>query len=186
MPKFHPILTTDYFEFGTSLNHLEKEGCAVEMGDAVLGLAIEERKASGKPTPNWAIVRNCSDPQINGLLKDQPKKESLQVLWAVYYYSVVRILDEHHELTGHLGDYCGAVMADTHISRLRLNWFLRSCLAMRSACRKNRSPSHTLVLTSASGEPTTATTTGPTGRRRHQRFSSSVQYVGRAPWCRRC
>ena len=87
MPKFHPILTTDYFEFGTSLNHLEKEGCAVEMGDAVLGLAIEERKASGKPAPNWAIVRNCSDPQINGLLKDQPKKESLQILWAVYYYT---------------------------------------------------------------------------------------------------
>jgi len=87
MPKFHPILTTDFFEFGTSINHLEKEGCAVEMGDAVLGLAIEERKAAGKHTPNWAVVRNCSDPQINGLLKDEPKKESLQVLWAVYYYS---------------------------------------------------------------------------------------------------
>ena len=87
MPKFHPILTTDYFEYGTSINHLEKEGCAVEMGDAVLGLAIEERKAAGKHTPNWAVVRNCSDPQINGLLKDQPKKQSLQVLWAVYYYA---------------------------------------------------------------------------------------------------
>jgi hypothetical protein len=87
MPKFHPILTTDYFEYGTSTNHLEKEGCAVEMGDAVLGLAIEERKAAGKFTPNWAVVRNCSDPQINGLLRDAPKKESLQVLWAVYYYS---------------------------------------------------------------------------------------------------
>jgi len=87
MPKFHPILTTDYFEYGTSTNHLEKEGCAVEMGDAVLGLAMEERKAAGKSTPNWAVVRNCSDPQINGDLRNMPKKASLQVLWAVYYYS---------------------------------------------------------------------------------------------------
>jgi len=87
IPKFHPILTTDYFEYGTSTNHLDKEGCAVEMGDAVLGLAMEERKAAGKSTPNWAVVRNCSDPQINGDLRDLPKKTSLQVLWAVYYYS---------------------------------------------------------------------------------------------------
>jgi hypothetical protein len=36
---FHPILTTDFFEFGTSGNKLDEEGCAVEMGDAVLGLA---------------------------------------------------------------------------------------------------------------------------------------------------
>ena len=37
LAKFHPILTTDYFEFGTSKNRLDREGCAVEMGDAVLG-----------------------------------------------------------------------------------------------------------------------------------------------------
>jgi hypothetical protein len=86
MPKFHPILTTDYFEFGTSKNHLDAEGCAVEMGDAVLGLCIEERKNSGRSTPFWAVVRNCSDPQINGDLKDLPKSQSLQVMWAVYYY----------------------------------------------------------------------------------------------------
>jgi hypothetical protein len=86
MPKFHPMLTTDYFEFGTSKNHLEAEGCAVEMGDAVLGLAIEERRQAGKSTPNWLVVRNCSDPQINGDLKDTPRSQSLQVMWAVYYY----------------------------------------------------------------------------------------------------
>jgi hypothetical protein len=87
MPAFHPILTTDYFEYGTSTNHLDQEGCAVEMGDAVLGLAIDERQAAHKSTPNWAVVRNCSDPQINGLLRDEPKKESLQIMWAVYYYT---------------------------------------------------------------------------------------------------
>jgi len=86
MPAFHPILTTDYFEFGTSGNHLDHEGAAVEMGDAVLGLVLEERKAAGQSTPNWAVVRNCSDPQINGDLKNKPAKQSVQALWAVYYY----------------------------------------------------------------------------------------------------
>ena len=40
MPEFHPILTTDYFEFGTPANHLDQQGCAVEMGDARLGMTI--------------------------------------------------------------------------------------------------------------------------------------------------
>jgi len=87
MPAFHPILTTDYFEYGTSTNHLDQEGCAVEMGDAALGLALDERKTAGKTVPKWAVVRNCSDPQINGLLRDLPKKDSLQIMWAVYYYT---------------------------------------------------------------------------------------------------
>ncbi|GLC93945.1 hypothetical protein Tamer19_33530 [Cupriavidus sp. TA19] len=83
---FHQILTTDFFEFGTSLNHLEEIGSAVEMGDAVLGLVVEERAAAGKPTPRWLVVRNCSDPQINGKLRSKPARQSLQAMWAVYYY----------------------------------------------------------------------------------------------------
>jgi hypothetical protein len=86
MPEFHPILTTDFFEFGTSTNQLEAQGSGVEMGDAVLGLAVEERAAAGKPVPKWLVLRNCSDPQINGLLHDDPRKTSLQALWAVYFY----------------------------------------------------------------------------------------------------
>ena len=86
MPAFHPILTTDYFEFGTSTNRLDQFGCAVEMGDAVLGLVMEDRAAAGKSTPNWLVVRNCSDPQINGALRNRPSAQSLQVMWAVYYY----------------------------------------------------------------------------------------------------
>lgn len=86
MPAFHPILTTDFFEFGTSLNHLEQIGSAVEMGDAVLGLVVEERAAAGKSTPRWLVVRNCSDPQINGKLRSKPARQSLQAMWAVYYY----------------------------------------------------------------------------------------------------
>ena len=36
------MVTTDYFEYGTSANRLDKEGAAVEMGDAVLGLLCSE------------------------------------------------------------------------------------------------------------------------------------------------
>lgn len=55
MPEFHPILTTDYFEYGTSTNRLDREGAAVEMGDAALGLACSELA----DPPRWAVVRNC-------------------------------------------------------------------------------------------------------------------------------
>src|SRR4051812_20988493 len=58
MRAFHPILTTDYFEYGTTTNGLEKLGAAVEMGDAALGLACSELDQP----PYWAVIRNISDP----------------------------------------------------------------------------------------------------------------------------
>lgn len=78
IPTNHPILTTDYFEYGTSANHLELQGMAVEMGDAALGLAISELSAP----PRWAVVRNLSDPQINAAMDPD-----LQVDFAVWYYA---------------------------------------------------------------------------------------------------
>src|SRR6266536_606843 len=83
-PEFHPILTTDYFEFGTSGNHLEKEGCAVEMGDAVLGMVCE---GLADP-PKWGVVRNLSDPQINADLPVGAGQLNMQVHWALWYYTV--------------------------------------------------------------------------------------------------
>lgn len=82
MAAFHPILTTDFFEYGTSTNHLDKEGCAVEMGDAVLGLACEELESP----PRWAVIRNMSDPQINGDLPTSGFRMNQQTVWAVAYY----------------------------------------------------------------------------------------------------
>lgn len=82
LPPFHPVLTTDFFEFGTSTNQLDKIGCLVEMGDAALGLACSELPAA----PHWAIVRNVSDPQINGELPTRPRKTDMQAHWAVWYY----------------------------------------------------------------------------------------------------
>ena len=83
MPEFHPILTTDYFEYGTSTNHLDQEGAAVEMGDAALGLAVD---GMANP-PNWAVVRNMSDPQINGELPNEGYDMNPQTMWAVGYYT---------------------------------------------------------------------------------------------------
>jgi hypothetical protein len=95
-PEFHPMLTTDFFEFGTSTNGLEQEGCGVEMGDAVLGMVIAEMGTPGAAgVPNWLVIRNASDPQINGDLPDRnnpaiPKVMqralNMQAHWAVWYY----------------------------------------------------------------------------------------------------
>ncbi|HXL66265.1 MAG TPA: hypothetical protein VN938_14540 [Xanthobacteraceae bacterium] len=78
IPAFHPILTTDFFEFGTSTNNLEKLGMAVEMDDACLGLACSELTSP----PHWACVRNMSDPCINGKLDDKQQENC-----AEYYYT---------------------------------------------------------------------------------------------------
>jgi len=83
MPEFHPILTTDYFEYGTSTNHLDLEGAAVEMGDAALGLAVD---GMADP-PKWAVVRNMSDPQINGDIPNDGYDMNPQTMWAVGYYT---------------------------------------------------------------------------------------------------
>jgi hypothetical protein len=83
MPEFHPILTTDYFEYGTSANRLDKEGAAVEMGDAALGLACAELD----DPPKWAVLRNMSDPVINGDLPTKPYHLNEQTMWAVGYYT---------------------------------------------------------------------------------------------------
>jgi hypothetical protein len=82
-PRNHPILTTDYFEFGTSSNGLDQEGCGVEMGDAVFGLVAKEL---GNKAPKWLVVRNASDPQINGDLPGDDDPVDMQAHWAVWYY----------------------------------------------------------------------------------------------------
>jgi nucleoside phosphorylase len=78
---FLPMLTTDYFEFGTSANRLDQFGCGVEMGDAALGLVA---KQLGANAPDWLVVRNVSDPVINGDLPTTP--HNMQTHWAVWFY----------------------------------------------------------------------------------------------------
>ena len=83
MPEFHPILTTDYFEYGTTTNRLDLEGAAVEMGDAALGLACSELAVP----PKWIAVRNMSDPVIDGTLPAKQFHLNEQTTWAVAYYT---------------------------------------------------------------------------------------------------
>ncbi len=79
-----PMLTTDFFEFGTSTNGMDQIGCGVEMGDAVFGLVGERRGAS---SPKWLVIRNASDPPINGNLPiGPPSALNMQAHWAVWYY----------------------------------------------------------------------------------------------------
>jgi hypothetical protein len=78
IPAFHPVITTDFFEFGTSTNGLDRKGIAVEMDDAMLGLVCE---GLGSGAPRWASVRNLSDPCITGTLTD-PQQSAC----AGYYY----------------------------------------------------------------------------------------------------
>lgn len=82
MPAFHPMLTVDYYEFGTSTNRLDNLGSGVEMGDAVLGMVCGERQAA----PNWLVIRNVSDPVINGDLPTGRGSLDMQSHWATWYY----------------------------------------------------------------------------------------------------
>lgn len=77
-PAFHPMLSTDWFEFGTTTNALDAEGCAMEMGDAVLGMVAKEMGASA---PRWLVVRNLSDPVIDGRLDP-----GVQTMWSTWLY----------------------------------------------------------------------------------------------------
>lgn len=84
IPQFHPILTTDLFEFGTSTKatKLLQDGCGLEMGDAVLGMVADGLQNP----PKWLVVRNISDPQINGDLPGAKSPINLQSHWSVWYY----------------------------------------------------------------------------------------------------
>ncbi|CDX20151.1 hypothetical protein MPLB_1820046 [Mesorhizobium sp. ORS 3324] len=67
------IVTTDFFAYDDTNDTygLQELGHACEMGDAVLGLAMEGRADA----PLWVAIRNASDPQIDGTLpKDQRDK----------------------------------------------------------------------------------------------------------------
>ena len=95
------VVTTDFFAFDDSANDygLQGLGGTVEMGDAVLGLVISQLKTGA---PNWAAIRNASDPQIDssGLtLKEAAKKPP--------DLRKVRLLDHdsqrHHLLVGDFG-----------------------------------------------------------------------------------
>ena len=87
-----------------------------------------------------------------------------------------------------VGNYCRSWMDNSHIpTEVELEFF-DSCLAMRDVCPRNLARNPIRVPTSANGEPSTATITGPTDRRRHQRsngqcsMSEGLHLSGDAQW----
>lgn len=81
------IVTTDKFEYDTKQNSfkLQGKGSMVEMGDAVLGLAVSEM---GNPV-KWLAIRNASDPQMS--TKDSRTSSSIYKQFG-YWTSIVSTL----------------------------------------------------------------------------------------------
>jgi hypothetical protein len=88
--KVPDVVTTDFFAFDDSSNTygLQGLGGTVEMGDAVLGLVISQMK---KGAPQWAAIRNASDPQIDsqGLTPEQAAQKAAQIYEKFGYWTTI-------------------------------------------------------------------------------------------------
>ena len=84
------ILTTDFFGFDNTADTygLEGKGALSEMGDAVLGMVCAEL---GADAPNYVVVRNVSDPQIDsdGLSLAEQKRAAANIYKAYGRWSTV-------------------------------------------------------------------------------------------------
>ena len=96
------MLTTDFFEFGTSTNGLEQQGCGVEMGDAVFGLVGEElgaRRAEVARDPQR--VRPADQRRPAG--RPAERRQHAGALGGLVLRGV-RLLDERQQRDRDLGD----------------------------------------------------------------------------------
>jgi nucleoside phosphorylase len=84
------VVTTDFFAYDDTANtyKLQGNGSAVEMGDAVLGLVIQ---GLGTKAPQWAAVRNASDPQMDttGLTPKEVRNKAGQIYERFGYWSTI-------------------------------------------------------------------------------------------------
>jgi hypothetical protein len=88
--KVPDVVTTDFFAFDDSSNSygLKGLGAAVEMGDAVLGMVIQQLGANA---PRWTAIRNASDPQINdsGLTLKEAATKAAQIYEKFGYWTTI-------------------------------------------------------------------------------------------------
>jgi hypothetical protein len=87
--KFPGVVTTDFFAFDNIQDtfKLQELGSAVEMGDAVLPLAITGLKDQ---RPSWICIRNASDPQIkDNISLEEQKKKAAQIYEQYGYWTTV-------------------------------------------------------------------------------------------------
>lgn len=84
------VVTTDFFAFDDSNDTFKLQGLGgtVEMGDAVLGMVIDEM---GAAAPKWAAVRNASDPQIDaaGLSEKEAARKAAQIYERYGYWTTI-------------------------------------------------------------------------------------------------
>ena len=76
------IVTTDFFGFDDSTNHYHLQGLgqACDMGDAMVGYALQQY-----PDVQWHAIRNASDPQIPDPTGDiQAAKKQAGTIYAKY------------------------------------------------------------------------------------------------------
>ena len=100
MPEFHPILTTDYFEYGTTTNHLDVEGAAVEMGDAALGLACSELARPAELRHRAQHVRPGDQRRpAREAVPPQPRADHV----GGRLLHRLRPVDQHHRRAHHVG-----------------------------------------------------------------------------------
>jgi hypothetical protein len=87
--KVPGVVTTDFFAFDNVQDtyKLQALGSAVEMGDAVLPLAVSGLKTN---TPSWICIRNASDPQIkDNVSLEEQKKKAAQIYEQYGYWTTV-------------------------------------------------------------------------------------------------
>ena len=89
--EFHPILTTDFFEFGTATNKLESDRAARSRW--VMPSSVWPQPNWSGP-PDWAVVRNISDPGINADLPRNPKWSSTCRRLGGLVLRGIRLLDQ--------------------------------------------------------------------------------------------
>jgi nucleoside phosphorylase len=84
------VVTTDFFAYDDTANTygLKSLGAAVEMGDAVLGLVIQEL---GAAAPKWIAVRNASDPQMDtsGLTPQEVRQKAGNIYERYGYWTTI-------------------------------------------------------------------------------------------------
>jgi hypothetical protein len=76
------IVTTDFFGFDDSTDHygLQGKGQACDMGDAMVGQALQ-----GRPNLKWFAIRNASDPQMPNPNNDiEAAKQAAGVIYSKY------------------------------------------------------------------------------------------------------
>jgi len=90
MVKLDSVVTTDFFAYDDTDDTfgLQSLGAAVEMGDAVLGMAIQEL---GGAAPQWIAVRNASDPEMNtqGLTPKEVRAKAAQIYERFGYWTTI-------------------------------------------------------------------------------------------------